>query len=273
MKIRDIPLHDMHLHIQKGTALSSYLQIAESMGTEIMGVTEHLWDSAVIPTSCSYYQDKTLERVLSLRRSSPHSHAVKVLWGCETEYAGLSSQIGIQPPRSEALDYIVVPHSHFFLPDFTFPAALSRPEEIADYMVKTFLEVISLPMDIVVAHPFDPTAAQFQQEEFLTAVFQHLSEDTLKKLFSLAARNGKIIEINLGSFTLGLRHPLYEKTYLPMFAIAKESGCRFCLASDAQKPEDLFRLSPENAEYIINSLDLHRQDILIPGIDSKKSGL
>ncbi len=53
-----------------------------------------------------------------------------------------------------------------------------------------------------------------------------------------------------------------------MFAIAKQAGCRFCLASDAQRPEDLSRLSPENAQFIIESLDLHRENIAIPGVDT-----
>lgn len=271
LKIRDIPLHDMHLHIQKGQTLSSYLKFAESLGTEVMGVTEHLWDSVSIPTSEPYYQDKTLERVLALRKASqefPVSGPLRILWGCETEYAAPAAQVGICPPRSDALDYVVIPHSHFFLPGFTFPAEFSQPEEIANYMEKTFLEVARLPMYAVIAHPFDPTAACFQQEDFLATTFQYLTVGRLRKCFSLAAKMGKTIEINLGSFVLGLRHPLYQKTYLPMFAIAKEEGCRFCLASDAQKPEDLSRLSAEQARFIIEALDLHWENMEIPGIDT-----
>lgn len=268
MKIRDIPLHDVHLHIQKGKTPSSYLEISKSFGTEILGITEHLWDIANIPTSNPYYQDKTLESVLNLRKDSPQSHTPKLLWGCETEYAATIPQVGICPPQSELLDYIVVPHSHFFLPGFTFPASLSQPSEIADYMKKTFLEVASLPVATVIAHPFDPTASHFQQQDFLESIFQFLPDSILSKCFSLAAKNNKIIEINLGSFVHGLRNPLYQKTYLSMFAIAKQAGCRFCLASDAQRPEDLSRLSPENAQFIIESLDLHRENIAIPGVDT-----
>ncbi len=267
MKIRDIPLHDVHLHIQKGKPLSSYLEISKSLGTEILGITEHLWDITNIPITNSYYQDKTLENVLNLRKASPQSHTPKLLWGCETEYAAAIPQVGIRFPQSELLDYIVVPHSHFFLPDFTFPASLSQSKELADYMEKTFLEVASLPVTTVIAHPFDPTASHFQQQDFLKSIFQFLSDSTLEKCFSLAAKNHKIIEINLGSFVYGLKNSLYQKTYLSMFAIAKQAGCRFCLASDAQKPEDLSRLSPENARFIIESLDLHREDIAIPGVD------
>lgn len=262
MKINQIPLHDMHVHIQKGQEVSAYLKIAREQGTEVLGITEHLWDIASIPTDCPYYQDKTLERVLEMRGASPcGSGPVRLLWGCETEYAAPSGQVGILPPRSDMLDYVVVPHSHFFLPGFTFPEELSRPEEIAGYMVKTFRETAALPSATVIAHPFDPTAARFTGEDFLTAVFDFLPLPVLGECFSSAARAGKIIEINLGSFGLGLRHPLYRKTYLPMFAAAKKAGCRFCLASDAQKPGDLFRLSPENARFIIETLGLERKDI------------
>jgi len=267
MKIRDIPLHDAHLHIKKGEPISSYLEIAETLGTETLGITEHLWDIANIPTGEAYYQDKTLERVLDMRKAAPCPERPKILWGCETEYAGVSSQVGICPPRSELLDYVVIPHSHFFLPGFTFPAGMSKPGEIAGYMVKTFREVAVLPFGAVIAHPFDPTASQFQREDFLASVFGFLPETLLRECFSLAARNRKIIEINLGSFVHGLENPLYQKTFLPMFAAAKQEGCRFCLASDAQKPADLFRLAPDNARYIIEALNLHREDFVIPGVD------
>ena len=268
MEIRDIPLHDAHLHIQKGQPISVYLEIAESLGTEFLGITEHLWDTANIPTDEPYYQDKTLERILDMRKNAPQADSPKILWGCETEYAGTISQVGIRPPQSDALDYIVVPHSHFFLPGFTFPAGMSQPEEIAGYMVKTFREVAALPFDAVIAHPFDPTASQFQQEDFLSSVFQFLPEPLLRDCFSLAAQNRKIIEINLGSFVHGLKSSLYQRTFLTMFAAAKQEGCRFCLASDAQKPADLHRLGAENARYIIEALDLHREDIIIPGVDA-----
>lgn len=268
MKIRDIPLHDVHVHIQKEQFLTNYLETSKSLGTEILGITEHLWDITNIPTSNPYYQNKTLERVLNFLKNSPQPLTPKLLWGCETEYAAPLSQVGICPPQSDILDYIIVPHSHFFLPDFTFPASLSQPEEIADYMKKTFLEVASLPVTTVIAHPFDPTAPHFQQQDFLESVFHFLPESVLEKCFSFAAKNRKIIEINLGSFVHGLRNSLYQKTYLSMFAIAKQVGCRFCLASDAQKPEDLSRLNPESAQFIIDSLDLHRENIAIPGIDT-----
>ena len=269
MTIRDIPLHDMHLHIQKGQSVSTYIQTAQSLGIEILGITEHVWDITHIPTDSPYYQDKTLERLLAMRGDSPPSPPnFKLLWGGETEYAAVPAQVGILPEQAGSLDYIVVPHSHFFLPGFTFPADMNQPEELAGYMIKTFREVARLPVTNVIAHPFDPTAAPFQQEDFLSAVFDHLSPSVLEDCFSLAARNGKIIEINLGSFVLGLKHPLYQKTYLPMFAVAKRTGCRFCLASDAQRAEQLSRLSPENARFVIEALDLHPEDVMIPGFDS-----
>ena len=269
LTIRDISLHDMHLHIQKGQSVSNYIQTAQSLGTEVLGITEHIWDISHIPTSSPYYQDKTLERILMMRSSAPHPpQNLKLLWGGETEYAAVPAQVGILSEQSKSLDYVVVPHSHFFLPGFTFPADMNQPEELADYMVKTFREVTELSVTTVIAHPFDPTAVSFQQEDFLSAVFAHLSPSVLEDCFSLAAQRGKIIEINLGSFVLGLKQPLYQKTYFPMFAIAKRAGCRFCLASDAQRPEHLSRLSPENARYVIEALDLHREDILIPGVDT-----
>jgi sugar (pentulose or hexulose) kinase len=47
-------------------------------------------------------------------------------------------------------------------------------------------------------------------------------------------------------------------------AAAKEAGCKFCLASDAQKPDDLQRIVPENAEYIIDAIGLTVEDIALP---------
>ena len=44
MKIRGIPLHDMHLHIRQGCTVEEYLEKAAALGIEVMGITEHLWD-------------------------------------------------------------------------------------------------------------------------------------------------------------------------------------------------------------------------------------
>lgn len=106
-------------------------------------------------------------------------------------------------------------------------------------MVDTFCQVALCPVTDIIAHPFDPTAADFQQPEMLREIFMHLPHQQLIYCFSMAAKQQKVIEINLGSFVHGVKNELYRQTYLPMFAAAKEAGCKFCLASDAQKPEDL----------------------------------
>ena len=49
MEVRGIKLHDMHLHIQKGSTVQQYLQKAQTLGIELMGITEHVWDMSSVP--------------------------------------------------------------------------------------------------------------------------------------------------------------------------------------------------------------------------------
>lgn len=273
MKIRGITLHDMHLHIRQGCTVAEYLEKAQSLGIEVMGITEHLWDLESVPVEetpetaygISYYREKTLSRILSMRSSfQGDTGDVHLYWGCETEFSGPLGKVGITPERAAALDYVVTPHSHFYLPGFTYPAQMQDPKALAGYMVDTFCQVALSPVTDVIAHPFDPTAAAFQEPEMLRSIFSYLPEQQLRYCFDMAARQGKIIEINLGSFVHGLRSDLYKETYLPMFAAAREARCRFCMASDAQKPQDLERMCPENVEYIVDAIGLTPEDIILP---------
>ena len=277
MEVRGIKLHDMHLHIQKGSTVQQYLQKAQTLGIELMGITEHVWDMVSVPVEhtahsavgLAYYQDKTLERVLEMRRSYEQETVSgdgipQLFWGCETEFAGALGKVGISGERAKLLEYVVTPHSHFFLPGFTYPADMQEPKALAGYMVDTFCQVALCPVTDIIAHPFDPTAADFQQPEMLREIFMHLPHQQLIYCFSMAAKQQKVIEINLGSFVHGVKNELYRQTYLPMFAAAKEAGCKFCLASDAQKPEDLQRICPENVEYLIDELKLTAEDFALP---------
>ena len=273
MKIRGIPLHDMHLHIRQGCTVEEYLEKANHLGIEVMGITEHLWDLETVPVpdapeyafGLNYYREKTLSKIHTAKAMfTGETGDVALFWGCETEFSGPLGLVGISAERAKTLDYVVTPHSHFYLPGFTWPAEMTEPKALAGYMVDTFCQVALSPMTDVIAHPFDPTGAAFQAPDDLREIFSHLPRTQLEYCFGMAAKQGKIIEVNLGSFVHGLRNDLYKETYIPMFAAAKEAGCKFCLASDAQKPDDLQRIAPENAEYIIDAIGLTVEDIALP---------
>ena len=49
MEVRGIKLHDMHLHIQKGSTVQQYLQKAQTLAFELLAVTGHVWDMSSVP--------------------------------------------------------------------------------------------------------------------------------------------------------------------------------------------------------------------------------
>lgn len=254
MRIRK---HDLHVHTHLSlcsgdptATLENYIKRAKALNVEVLGISDHMWDTTNVPGANDWYQEQPYERQLAIREQMPKEiEGVKILWGCETEYA--QGIVGITPERAALLDYVLIPHSHFHMKGFTIPEVMEQPREIAQYAVQTFKEVVQTGLATGIAHPFDP--CRFNEEEF-RAFFASISDEAFGECFGLAKENNVSVEINLSSFAKGVRDSLYDQTYYRMLHLAKEIGCKFHFGSDTHSIEGLGLVEEE--AYIIKKLGL-----------------
>ena len=118
--------HDIHTHTmvsscchdQKATAENYILKAAE-LGHQTLGISNHLWDETV-PGANSWYRDQPLAHVLMekplIRSLDPHG--LKILFGAEVEYCGMSNTLAFTSAIPRHFDYVLIPHTHTHMQGF-----------------------------------------------------------------------------------------------------------------------------------------------------------
>lgn len=259
-----IKKHDLHVHTKLSlcsedplATLENYIKRAVELGIEVIGITDHMWDSTNIPTDNEWYREQSYERQLAIRENIPQVvNGIRILWGCETEYA--MGKVGITAERAKELDYVLVPHSHFHMKGFTIPRGVEDPVEVAQLAISTFKEVVSLGFATGVAHPFDPCLFN-QDDKAHRTFFDAISNQEFIQCFNLAKEKNVSVEINMSSFGRGKENPIYEDTYYRMFRIAKEVGCKFHFGTDTHSIQGLDKVQEEN--FFIQKFNLKDEDI------------
>lgn len=128
--------HDIHTHTlfsscctDPAATVEAYVRRAAELGHRIFGISDHLWDETV-PGASAWYAGQSVPYVLEAKNCIPKdTGGVKVLFGAETEYCGMSDTLGITAESAKHFDYILVPHTHTHMKNFT----MAEPPEIAAY--------------------------------------------------------------------------------------------------------------------------------------------
>ena len=128
--------HDIHTHTlfsscctDPAATVEAYVRRAAELGHRIFGISDHLWDETV-PGVSAWYAGQSVPYVLEAKNCIPKdTGGVKVLFGAETEYCGMSDTLGITAESAKHFDYILVPHTHTHMKNFT----MAEPPEIAAY--------------------------------------------------------------------------------------------------------------------------------------------
>lgn len=115
MKVR----HDIHTHTlfssccydPEATA-AAYIEKAHELGHSVFGFSNHIWDENV-PGASNWYKGQTVGYGLEEKDAIPSdTHGIKVLFGTETEYCGMTNNLGMLAETAKKFDYVLVPHSH-----------------------------------------------------------------------------------------------------------------------------------------------------------------
>lgn len=190
MKIR----HDIHAHTffsscstqDPNASMADFVRKAAELGHSVLGISNHMWDESV-PGAAVWYKGQNVDYVLEERWAiSEDTLGVKILFGAECEYYGMSQTLGITAETSKKFDYILVPHTHTHMKDRvmaedkdTVAARLmiaDRIKEIAPELSSALIKRMTACISRVDAYTFhEPTEDHCKY----VADFMHSSFDTL----------------------------------------------------------------------------------------------
>ena len=103
------------------------------------------------------------------------------------------------------------------------------PQALADHFVRINMEMAQEPYADIIAHPF----YVHRPPENHGAVLRRISDAQFVEVFEAMRENGKAAEITAYQFSADYRDVEQSKR---MYAIAKQTGVKFTLDSDAPQP-------------------------------------
>jgi histidinol phosphatase-like PHP family hydrolase len=251
--------YDLHVHTyyspcareldEEGSPLAAperYLAQAAQLGLKALAFTDHFVQDPTAPGVVLFYKGTGPGMLANLRselaRLNPPT-GIEVLVGCETETMR-NDWIGIDPEFARSLDLVLVPTTHYHLPDVPRPLSWA-PADVATHMLDRLEAVVQLSYVHAVAHPFA------DDEELigdLRALYEAMPPARLRDVLGLAAESGVALEVNGGALTSeGVPH--YPAVYAEICRMAKLLGVRFVYGSDAHDYRRL-GMTPEVAHWI-----------------------
>jgi histidinol phosphatase-like PHP family hydrolase len=260
--------HDFHIHTnlsvcaKRDATLESYVEIGKELGLKKMGFSDHFWDEN-IPFTCNengvgFYETQNFSHVSSIKNkvrelSTPE---FKLYFGCEVEYAYGMKAPAITEAVAEQFDYIIVPisHTHLAMPE-EFYTPYSKHVE---FMTEAYESILRSPLKkhiTAIAHPFEAVCCPYPRE----ILFNLISDDDFKRIFSLSADAGIAVELNQECLMEAMQKESEWTHRLRMIGIAKDMGCKFLFGSDAHSHGHLKAL--QNANELANIIGLCEKDI------------
>ncbi|MBQ8814272.1 MAG: hypothetical protein IJZ85_07250 [Lachnospiraceae bacterium] len=254
--------HDLHIHSQLSSCCGDpeqttarILRYAEDNDFTDICLTDHYWDEDVPGASKWYMPQNTphLMKALPL----PQSDRVRFRFGCETEM-DMRGTIGISEKRMELFDFIIIPTTHLHMAGFTINGDADVAER-ADAWVNRLDSVLNrdLPFEkIGIAHLTCALMAGKRPAFSHIDVLRLISDETMRELFTLAAKREVGIELNFN--VAKYDEETLDEMFRP-YQIAKACGCKFYLGSDAHGIDQLLA-AKENFRRIVARLGLTEED-------------
>ena len=233
--------HDYHIH----TVLSPcsgdpkqtperVLRDAKEHGLTSVCITDHFWDSAVVPEieKPGFYDGLDYDHIAK-SLPLPESPDVKAYFGCETDLLR-DMTLGISPAVIDKMDFVIIPPNHFHMGT----PVLAEEDEPLDRRAKTLLNRLRGILDmelpfhkIGIAHLTDFLMAPATKTDHIEVV-NMWPESELTDIFGRAAKSGVGIELNIEveNYT-----PDQLDEIMRPYRIAAECGCKFYLGSDVHQ--------------------------------------
>ncbi len=125
--------HDIHNHTLYSlccydpvATVEAFARRAKELGHTSFGVSNHLWDEKVPGASHWYHMQMINYGLEGARASMPLLPNIRLMVGTETEYCGMSDNLGMLAETAKQFDYVLVPHTHVHMKNFV----ISEMEDI-----------------------------------------------------------------------------------------------------------------------------------------------
>ena len=117
--------HDIHTHTlfssccyDPAATMKAFVSKARELGHRVIGISNHLWDEKVEGAS-DWYRGQCIEYGFEAKYAIPEdTGGVRVLFGVETEYRGMSDILGMTAQTASRFDYVLIPHTHTHMKNF-----------------------------------------------------------------------------------------------------------------------------------------------------------
>lgn len=256
--------HDAHMHTFLSRCSNdpdflppAIIEKSKANGIKVLAFTDHLWDKTMPGEDDDFYRTQDFEHVKQIYSMMPDkTEGIKILFGCETEYCG-NGLIGISKETASKFDVVLVPTNHT-LTNFAIQNNLETPVQLAVELVKRFKEVLSFDVATGICHPFLPLGFMDIGDKILNSI----SKEELNECFSMAKEKGVSIELNSCTFASNYNREtdgFTDESFLRIFSIAKDTGCKFHFGSDAHALDEIDRLL--KMEKYIDILGISEEDI------------
>lgn len=244
---------DFHVHTNvspdaaKDCTLENLARVAAGLGLREIGLADHvLGTDAGLPGSGWQCTDLDLFRD-RCQRIRQGNWPVRVLSGWEVDYFD-GGRYSFDPEEHlPLLDYVLLAHHHFE------QVVEESPAQIARYLLRIAMAMAVEPYSHIIAHPFYFVRPPERHGEILA----HLGDQELVEVFQAIREHGKAAEITPYQFSADLRGVDQMKR---VYAVARGTGVRFTLDSDAHNPWDM--AEGLRCLYVLNELGFTDQDFV-----------
>ena len=234
--------HDLHIHSFLSSCSRNpkqnpqrILEYAKENNLHTICITDHMWDSKIRGASL-WYRPQNFKHI-SKSKPLPQTDGIRFLFGCEAEVTK-RNVLGLSKPVIDALDFIVIPTTHFHMRGFTISKEDAKsPESIAKNWIERFEHVLDMDLPfhkVGIAHL--TCSCIGPSKDRVPETLNCIPTEEMQRLFQKAQKVGVGIEINADD--MDFKAEFADSIFRP-YRIAKECGCKFYLGSDAHGPEAL----------------------------------
>lgn len=254
--------HDLHLHTSVSRCAASwataeaYMELAKENGLSLIGVSNHVWDTAVSPAINDFYEGQDMANLLE--ESFPRAESVRFLLGCEAEL-DKDGVLGLSEEAAKKLDFVLAVHSHSQHPEVIDPAIRRDTKKLANILCDRFSLLVEHPLAkyiTAIAHPFFPSGNRDNFDEVLFRI----DDERLENLFADANYKKIAIEINAAAFDSYPVKAMHRSELFRIYETAKECGCKFVFGSDCHDP-DIYAERLERLRVLASLLEITEADL------------
>jgi len=255
---------DFHIHTYVSDGAEdctpeNIARVAEKLGLREVGLTDHVMACGEGARGHDHKNCDTGPYFELCERIRGVSSPVRVYASWEVDYFD-GGRYSFDPGKHlDGLDYVLLAH-HYFRHVID-----EKPQVIADYLFRIYMEMAREPWANIIAHPFYVPPPP----ERHGAVLSHISDGQFSEFFQALRDNGKAAEITAYQFSANLRDVSQS---LRMYSVARETCVKFVLDSDAHRLDTIG--TGLRSLYLLDDLGFRDEDFVdYEGLLSLKQAL